>query len=82
MAVDATKEALESIASNGSDMTRPLEMDFFVAVPDEASGDAVARRARPSYDVVVAIERELDEIGRRVGGYADGFGTFGNGGGN
>ena len=43
MAIDhaATKEALERIREDGSDLERPLSMDFFVAVPDERSGEAV-----------------------------------------
>ena len=32
----------------------------------------------PSLVAVMSIEHDLDEIGRRFGGYADGFGTFGN----
>lgn len=81
-----------------------MKIDFFVAVPDEASGQSVAAAARalgfatsveqdsdsgvwtcyctitivPSFEAVRAIEVQLDEIGRKVGGYADGFGSFGN----
>lgn len=101
---DATRAALARIARDGSDMTRPLEMDFFVAVPDVHAGKVVAARAAqlgfvtsveqdaesgdwtcyctkelvPRFDAVVAIEQQLDAIGRDVGGYADGFGTYGN----
>jgi hypothetical protein len=101
---DATWAALQRIAQDGSDLSRPLKMDFFVAVPDQASGLAVASRVRPlgfdasldqddqtgewtcyctkllvpTYDTVVEIESLLDSIAREVGGYADGFGTFGN----
>lgn len=101
---DETWEALERIAAEGSDLDRPMKMDFFVAVPDEASGLVVASRARalgfdtsvelddetqtwtcycakiivPSYTTVVAIEAQLDSLAQDVGGYADGFGTFGN----
>ena len=100
----ATQAALHRIAHDGSDLTRALEMDFFVAVPDEASGQTVAGRADTlgfrtsveqdddtgewtcyctkilvaSYEVVTGIERQLDEIASDVGGYSDGFGTFGN----
>ena len=42
---DATRQALERIAKDGSDLSRPLQMDFFVAVPDEKSGHVVAARA-------------------------------------
>jgi hypothetical protein len=41
---DATHDALERIASDGSDMSRPLDMDFFVAVPDAGSGSVIAAR--------------------------------------
>ncbi len=101
---DATRDALELIARDGSDLTRPLSMDFFVAVPDEKAGRFIADRVIdlgfgasverdaetgkwtcyctknlvPAYETVVAIESELDLLARRVGGYADGFGTFGN----
>ena len=40
-----TAEALRRIARDGSDLTLPLEMDFFVAVPNLDRGDAVAARA-------------------------------------
>jgi regulator of RNase E activity RraB len=42
---DATWAALQRIAQDGSDLDRPLKMDFFVAIPDEASGQIVASRA-------------------------------------
>lgn len=100
----ATQAGLDRIAHDGSDLTRPLEMDFFVAVPDEASGRTVATRADmlgfrtsveqdaesgewtcyctkilvASYEAVREIEQQLDVIARDVGGYCDGFGSFGN----
>ena len=100
----ATRAALERIAKDGSDLKRPLKMDFFVVVPDEVGGHTVAARASelgfdtsveqdsesgewtcicskvlvPSYEVVVSIEMKLDSLARDIGGYADGFGTFGN----
>ena len=101
---DATGEALKLIAKNGSDLTKPLEMDFFIAVPSEGAGDKVALKARdlgftasvelddedqewtcyctkvliPEYSEIVKIEQKLDSIAKEFGGYADGFGTFGN----
>ena len=100
----ATRDALARIARDGSDLSRPLKIDFFVAVPDEASGHAVARLAAPAgfavnveqdavtegwtcyctktlvptHEAVIAIEEQLERIARDVGGFADGFGTFGN----
>jgi hypothetical protein len=81
-----------------------MEIDFFVAVPGEEAGEAIAKRARslgfatsveqsaktgewtcyctktivPSYENVVAIERQLDSVARARGGYSDGFGSYGN----
>lgn len=101
---DATREAFERIARDGSDLSRPLKMDFFVAVPHERAGRIMADRVAdlgfdtsverdsetgdwtcycskvlvPTYDTVVAIEAQLDSLARDIGGYADGFGTFGN----
>lgn len=101
---DATREALERIARDGSDLSRPLKMDFFVAVPDEKAGRIIAERVAdlgfdtsverdaesgdwtcyctkvivPLHSTVVAIESQLDSLARDMGGYADGFGTFGN----
>jgi regulator of RNase E activity RraB len=101
---EATRTALERIAKDGSDLNRPLKMDFFVAVPDEIGGHTVAARASElgfdtsveqdpesgdwtcicskllvlSNNVVVSIEVKLDSLAHDIGGYVDGFGTFGN----
>jgi len=32
----------------------------------------------PTCEAVVAAEKEVDEIGRRVDGFGDGFGSFGD----
>lgn len=100
----ATRDALERLRSDGSDMTAPLEMEFFVAVPSKQAGDRVAeeilglgfecsleqdfdggewtciclKKIVPVLETVLRIEEELDAIGRRHGGYGDGFGSFGN----
>jgi hypothetical protein len=104
---DATGNALRRLVDSGSDLARPMEMDFFVAVPSESSGHAVAAEARnhgfsasveqdretvdwtcyctkaivPSYAEVVRIEKLLGEIARPHRGHADGFGSYGNAGG-
>ncbi len=44
---DATGEALNEFIKNGSDLTKPMEIDFFVAVPSEKTGDEVAIRVKP-----------------------------------
>jgi regulator of RNase E activity RraB len=59
---DATREALERIARDGSDLTRPLKMDFFVAVPDETAGRIVAdRAAKAGFDTVVEQDSETED---------------------
>jgi len=42
---DADGDALRRVASLGSDMSRPMEIDFFVAVPDRQAGEQVAQLA-------------------------------------
>lgn len=100
----ATRDAIDQWQSDGSDLSQPMEIDFFVAVPDEASGQTVATAAQalgfatnveqdsdsaewtcyctitivPSFEAVRAAELQLDEIAKKVGGYADGFGSYGN----
>ena len=58
---DATRTALAQIERDGSDLHRPLRMDFFVAVPDEPSGQAVAARAT-EHGFTTSVERD-DETG-------------------
>jgi hypothetical protein len=43
---DADGDALRRVAHDGNDMTRPMAIDFAVAVPDEVSGLAVAKVVR------------------------------------
>jgi len=106
---DTTGDALRLIAERGSDLKKPMKVDFFIAVPSKDAGDRVALKARvlgfvtsveqddlkpdddgfvwtcyctkvlvPEYSEVLKIERQLDSIAKEFGGYADGFGTFGN----
>jgi Regulator of ribonuclease activity B len=42
---DATGQALKRFAKTGSDLTKPMEIDFFVAVPSEDAGNKVALKA-------------------------------------
>lgn len=42
---DADGDVLRRIAGNGSDMSKPMEVDFAVAAPDEDSARAVAEAA-------------------------------------
>ena len=46
-AEEATRAALRHYEDSGSDLTRPMEMDFFVAVPSEAVGHVVVVRTTP-----------------------------------
>ena len=43
---DATGAALRRLADDGSDLSKPMAMDFFVAVPSQEAGAAVARGAK------------------------------------
>lgn len=42
---DADGDALRRIASEGNDMSRPMEIDYAVTVPDEARGQQLATAA-------------------------------------
>ena len=93
------------LAAIGSDMTRPMDIDFHVAAVDKASADAIARAAQElgyrtsvskdhnsarwtctcmremvaTHETVIGVQRELDDLSRPLGGYIDGWGTYGNG---
>ena len=109
---DADGQALQGVAAEGSDMTKPMAIDFHVAAPDEAAAQQVAAKAAelgyqpeiffddeeedldgepllpwtvectktmvPEYDAIIAAQKELDEIARPLGAFADGWGTYGN----
>lgn len=103
---DSDGDALRRVAHDGSDLTKPMLIDFHVAVPDEASarglGGVAAKlgyhvsvydsaectlpwtcqcstRMLATYENVIAIQKELANIGQRFGAVPDGWGTFGNG---
>jgi len=42
---DADGDALRRVRDGGSNMTKPMDIDFAVAVPDRATGEAIAERA-------------------------------------
>ena len=42
---DADGDALGRVASDGSDMSKPMEIEFTITVPNEKIGEAVAGRA-------------------------------------
>jgi len=45
---DADGNALRLVADSGVDLSRPMDIDFVVAVPDRQAGEAVARLAAVS----------------------------------
>lgn len=52
---DADGDALRRVEEGGSDLSKPMTIEFFVAVPDESSGQAVAEAAE-----VAGFETEFD----------------------
>jgi regulator of RNase E activity RraB len=101
---DADGDALRRIAESGEDMTKPMIIDFAVAIPDESTGKAIALKAIEigyktnvgqdlesgewtcycskamfaTYGDVINCQLELDKLAVAYGGFADGWGTFGN----
>jgi hypothetical protein len=60
---DEDGDALFQVAQLGSDLSQPMEIDFVVAVPDEASGKTVARAARAAgYVTEVATDDDGEWI--------------------
>ena len=60
---DEDGDALFAVAKQGSDLSRPMEIDFVIAVPDEKSGMAVARAAsKAGFATEVATDDEGDWI--------------------
>lgn len=43
---DETGNVLREFQANGIELSRPLEMDFFVAVPSKKSGDKIAVKVK------------------------------------
>ncbi|MGB5213371.1 MAG: ribonuclease E inhibitor RraB [Anderseniella sp.] len=99
---DAIGDALQRLVDDGSDLSQPMAMDFFPAVPDRGAAETIepdvqklgfetsiseeegewtlycTKTIIPSYDNVASIESTLHRVAQRVGGHADGFGSFGN----
>jgi hypothetical protein len=100
---DADGDALRRVAER-SDMSKPMDIDFAVDVPDQARGEEMARLVTqrgyataveydapsqrwtcyctkhmvPTYEAVIAAQKELDELSAPLGGHSDGWGTLGN----
>jgi hypothetical protein len=101
---DSDGDALRRLIATGSDLSRPMEIDFNVAVPSEEAAKAVSSRAVPlnfrpsifhnvetdswtcnctktlvpSYDEIISIQKQLDDVSRPFGGKSDGWGSWGN----
>lgn len=56
---DATGDALREFVKNGSDLTKPMEIDFFVAVPSKKAGDEVVLRAK-TLGFRVSLEQDTE----------------------
>lgn len=54
-----TRRALEQLENNGSDLSKPLEIDFFVAVPSEDKGHEVALKAQ-NLGFKISVEQDLE----------------------
>ena len=55
-----TVDALDRMARDGSDMTRPMRIDFCVAVPSEQAGHAVGHRAA-ALGYEISVDRDADD---------------------
>ena len=101
---DADGDALRRIAENGTDMTKPISIDFAVSIPDQSAGESLASKAEKlgfstdlwqdsdsgdwtcycsktmlaTYEGVVSTQAKLDELAAPLGGFSDGWGTYGN----
>lgn len=102
---DADGDALRKLARAGSDLTKPMTVDFAIAAPSGSAARSIAEAVSelgfavnifhneetdrvscycskemiPTYDALIRIQVQLDEVSRPFGGYSDGWGSFGNG---
>jgi hypothetical protein len=103
---DSDGGALRRVLADGSDMSRPMFIDFQVAMPSAEAANTLADMARKlgyrtsvydseecrlpwtcqcstrmlaTYDGVLAVQAELARLSSPLGGFPDGWGTFGNG---
>jgi regulator of RNase E activity RraB len=62
---DADRDALRRVASDGSDMSKPMEIDFAISAPSEDAVKAIAHLAQArGYQTEVC--RDSDEEDERV----------------
>ncbi len=55
---DATGDALRRVMADGSDLTKPMVLDFQLDVPSEKAGSIIAEKARPLGFIVKVYEDE------------------------
>jgi hypothetical protein len=58
---DADGDALRRVIGLGADMSRPMEIDFFVAVPRREAGKAIARLATHAGYRTSIVHNEEDD---------------------
>ena len=81
-----TEEAAEKIAAAAKDLGYETSIEFDDGEDDEELEEEITepwtctcRKEIPlQYDGIMGAQSELDEIARPVGGYSDGWGSFGN----
>ena len=81
----ATEEMAEKIAVAAEGLGYEVSIEFDDGEDQEEDEDisepwtcTCSKEMLLEYDAVVAAQAELDKIARPHGGYADGWGTFGN----
>ena len=81
----ATEDTAEKIASAAEKLGYEVAIDFDDGEDAEEDEEITEpwtctcrREMLLEYDAVVAAQKQLDEIARPLGGYSDGWGTFGN----
>ena len=81
----ATEDTAEKIASAAEKLGYEVAIDFDDGEDAEEDEEITEpwtctcrRQMLLQYDAVVAAQKQLDEIARPLGGYSDGWGTFGN----
>ena len=82
----ATEDIAEKIAAAAEKLGYETFVDFDNGEDDEDLGDEITepwtctcrKTMLLEYAAIMAAQAELDEIARPMGGYADGWGTFGN----
>lgn len=82
----ATEESAEKVAEAADKLGYETFIDFDDGEDEEDLDEEVTepwtctcrKTMLLEYDAIMAAQAELDEIARPLGGYSDGWGTFGN----